>query len=85
MGILQDDNDDDKVTSVPGTPITQMCLGFDDDEGSYTGTCTGGHVRGSTSAANDDGENLTPLVLRGCSIQNVLLIDRSSAGLVMCT
>ena len=64
MGLLQDGNDDDKATSVPGTPITQRHLGFNDDEGSYTSTRTGGDVGLSTSAAKDDGKSSTPRIER---------------------
>ena len=60
MGLLQDDGDDEKSTLLTGTPITQRRLGFDDDEGSDTGTCTGGDVGGSMSAAKDDGKAGTP-------------------------
>ena len=55
-GLLQDSSDDDKSMSVPSPPINHRRLGFDDDEGSDTGTCTGGEVGGSTSAAKDDGK-----------------------------
>ena len=64
MGLLQDDGDNDKSTTVPGTPITHQHLVFDDDEGSDTGTCTGGYVGGSTSAAKDDGKAGTPRLER---------------------
>ena len=49
---------------VPGTPITQRRLGFDDDEGSDTGTRTGGYVGGSTSADKDYGKAGTPCLER---------------------
>ena len=50
----QGDSDNDKSTLVPGTPISQQRFGFDDNEGSDTGTRTGGDVGGSTSSAKDD-------------------------------
>ena len=49
---------------VPGTPITQMRLGFEDDESSDTGTLTGRDVGGSTSADKDDGKSGTPSLER---------------------
>ena len=45
-------------------PITQRRLGFDDNEGSDTGTCTGGDVGGSTSAAQYDGKSSNPRLER---------------------
>ena len=43
-GLLQDNGDNDKSTSVPGMPITHRRLGFDDNEGIDTGSFTGGDV-----------------------------------------
>ena len=71
-GLLQDDGDNQNSTLVPGTPITHRRLGFDEDEGSDTGTYTGGDVGGSTRAAKDSGKAGTPnlerlLQLKGTS------------------
>ena len=59
-GLLQDDGDDKKSTSLPGTPINQRRLGFNDYEVSDTGTSMGGDIGGSTSAAKDDKKAGTP-------------------------
>ena len=64
MGILQENGDNDKSTLVPGTSITQRRLGFDDNEGSDTCTCTLGDVERSSSAAKDNGKSSTPCLER---------------------
>ena len=60
MGILQDDDDDDKATLVPGTPLFHRRLGFDNYEGIHTGTRTGGNLEGPTSAGKDYGKYVNP-------------------------
>ena len=64
MCLVQDNGDDEKSMLVPGTPITQRRLGFENDEISDTCTRTGGDVGGSTSAAKDDGKDGTPCLER---------------------
>ena len=64
MGLLQDGDYYDKATLVPCTPIIQRRLGFNDDEGSDTGTHIGGDVVGSTSPAKNYGKSGTPRLER---------------------
>ena len=64
MGILQDNDNDEKEALVPGMPITQRRLVLDNDEVSNTCTRTGGNVEGSTSAAKDYRKASTPLLER---------------------
>ena len=63
-GLLQEKYDNEKSTLVPSTPINQRSLGFNDDKDSGIGTCTGGDIGGSTSAAKDDGKSGTPCLER---------------------
>ena len=60
MGLLQYNGYNGKSTSVPGTPINQHHLRFDDDEGSDIGNHTVGYLGGSTRAAKDDEKASTP-------------------------
>ena len=64
MCLLQNNGDNDKSMSVPGTQITQRRLGFKDDEGTDTDTHTGGDIGEFTSATKDDGTYGTPSIER---------------------
>ena len=58
-------------------PINQRRLGFNDDEDSDTGTCTGGDVGGSTSAAKDYGKSGTPV------LESLLQLEGTSDSLII--
>ena len=55
-GLLQYGSDNEKLTLVPSTPITQWCLGFEHEEGSDKVNYMGGDVGGLTSASKDNGK-----------------------------